>query len=134
MKSILILLEIVALFFLCAPLIWELWDDRKGDRTHDRDVAIRWAIAAISAFIVWGMGHYGWIQQHGFIQAGFLSLSFHFLIFDYAEAAQLKHSNWFEYLGKSSKEDQNKFWIHLGVRWRFVIRLIIFSIAIIFYF
>ncbi len=129
-----VIFEIIALLSLSIPLIWELRDDRIKDLTHDRDVFIRWALAAAVAFIVWVSGKHSYIDQHGFFQAAFLSLSLHFLIFDYGEAAQLKHKNWFEYLGKSSKQDQTKWWIHIGAKWRFVIRLVIFSIAIILYF
>lgn len=129
-----VIFELTSLFILCFPLFWELEDDKKGDSNKAMDVVVRTIIAAISALMVYLLGLFGLMEQHGALQAFVLSLSIHFLIFDYAIAALLGHKDWFSYLGKKGVIDNLKGWKGMKPALRFTIRMIVFAIALVFYF
>jgi hypothetical protein len=134
-------LEFVGFALLTLPLFWELYDDRNGDSgkitvaelffitEKVKDVFIRGFIALVVSVINYFMIG---IPIHESLLASLFG--FHFLIFDYAINYIYGHSNWFSYLGKTSKFDAWELWRGIHPFDRFLIRLFLsfFSFALYF--
>jgi hypothetical protein len=131
----------IGLSSMACPLIWELYNDRNGDDSYvnvfghltiknkAKDVYVRIGIAVASAFLN------KWLNDASLIASFFVSLSFHFLVFDYAIAYILGHRewSWFSYLGKKSVIDNLDVWHSMAPLNRFVTRLEAFVISGLFY-
>lgn len=132
------ILTVIGLASLAAPLVWELHNDRFGDDHLSRgvfkvmskrlDVWTRVVIAVLVSLI----NHY--IAGASIVASIILSGAIHFFIFDYAIAALLGRSNWFEYLGEKSIVDNVSFWRGISPEARFVIRLLVLALALVIYF
>lgn len=129
---IFILIELLYINILSLPLVWEINNDKKGDKDKTLDVFKRGAIMAICALIVFLIGLTG-LTQHGFLPSILMSIAMHFLIFDYLMAATLGHSDWFSYLG-DGMIDNIYYWRTLNPWARFAVRMGVFALALIIYF
>lgn len=128
----------ICLLALTSPYWWEIWKERKGEAANakTKSVIVRVGIAIVAAII-------------GFVLIGkavfdgvFLSLSFHWLAFDYSIAYLLiaggiveprNAENWFTYLGSTSATDKLRFWRNMNPWLRFAIRVVVLATAIIIY-
>src|SRR5688572_27572531 len=120
---------------LAAPLIWELWNDRKGEPKSDKreDVQTRIWLAFMGTLVI-GL-YLRYIEREKldymtFILSGSaLSLSIHFLLFDYLINIILKKPDWFSYLGKTSAVDQWQPWVKIGPWGRLAVRVSVLSLS-----
>lgn len=128
------ILTILSLLLLFGPLIFELADDANGDTNKQFDVAIRIAIGLLASFVAW------FTDGRNFLAAFNLSMSLHWLIFDYAINAILnrtvyeKKVNWFTHVGKSGVIDNLTFWKEMNPYVKLGIRVAYFLISVILYF
>jgi len=131
--------QIIGFSLLFYPLIWELNNDKHGDdgyikilkfqvKNKTKDVWIR----AILIILVSGVNLI--LNDKCFFCSLVLSVSIHFLFFDYLIAFILGRKNWFEYLGKKSFVDNIDFWASQDPLSRLVIRMAFFTICILKYF
>jgi hypothetical protein len=127
-----ILIELLYLNILSLPLVWEINNDRKGDKDKTLDVFKRGILAVFCALIVFLIGLTG-LPQHTYLSAFCMSIAIHFLIFDYLMAATLGHGDWFSYLG-DGPIDNIHYWRTLKPWGRFAVRMAVLALAVIFYF
>lgn len=133
---------LIALFgflILFLPIAWEWQNDKDGD---DHSVKIlKWTIPS-KTVDVWIRG--GWmilfsfidhaINDRSFISSFAVAFTGHIFFFDYGIAYILGHKDWFSYLGKKSFVDNLPFWSTTDPVTRFLIRLVLFTGALLHYF
>ena len=121
--------EIICFLILFAPLVWELIDDKEGDRNKKIDVLWRVLIGAAASSFVW------LFSRHSLAETAFMCFAIFFLIFDYGINIVLKRPNPFAYLSPNTGTiDRIKWWVSIGPWWRFAIRFAVFAVALIIYF
>lgn len=130
---------IVAFILLCAPTVWELISDRKGDLNKETDVFIR---VGIMAGVSTDISHFTWA---GFLVSFNLSAAIFFLFFDYAITYILIHNGtielprgskqtWFSYTAKSGFVDRVPNWKDANPWLKLGIRVLYFTGSAILYF
>lgn len=121
--------ETILFLILFAPLVWELIDDKRGDRNKKIDVLWRVLIGAAASAFVW------LFSRHSLAETAFMCFAIFFLIFDYGINLVLRRPNPFSYLStKTGSIDRIKWWVKIGPWWRFAVRMAIFAVALINYF
>lgn len=126
----------ISLLALTIPYLWEIVNDRNGESYKEKvkDIIIRIFLAVLASLVGW------YFIGANPIKGVFLSLAFHWLLFDYTITTVLikrgvieTKESAFSYVGKTSAMDKNKFWVKLGGWGRFIVRLIVFGVATIIY-
>lgn len=120
--------EILAIFVLCSPLIWELFNDKKGDVHPNNDWLIRGSIMGAASLLV------SLFVERNFFQAFVMSFGIFFLLFDYLVNIMYKKPKWWAYVNKTAFPDRIEQWG--GSPWygRLLIKLIIFGAGFSIYF
>lgn len=131
------MLQVIRHLLLPAPLIWETVNDWNGDLNKQQDVFIRVGIAlvdAVGSWLIW--------DTNPFTHA-LLSLSIHFLLFDYVIGMRLigrtieprrgERLHWFTYMGKSGVWDNLDLWQRVGPWGRFIIKIVTFGLSLFLY-
>lgn len=120
--------EVLCLWILMFPTLWEIADDWKGDHNKRFDVTIRFVLGLISGSIVF-------LLRGGDLYLTIaMSFALHFFFFDYLlPMLAYGRSNWFSYLGKKGFVDNIGVWRNLNPWIRFIIRLVVLITAFWFY-
>lgn len=121
--------EIICFIVLLTPTVWEYNDDRHGDFNKKKDVLIRCILGAVACFM-------NYIFTDRFIlKSALMCFALFFLIFDYWIASVFAPpGKWFEYGGKEGWFDNIPKWKELNPWAKFAARLIVFAVALIYYF
>ncbi len=128
------ILEIFCIACLCLPLLWELWDDRNGEKHPNND----WALRAL--FMVLGSGLASlFSHKHNMIQNLLLSLGIFVFFFPYLmNIVHLKRKvttdkKWWDHLSKDAWPDNQDWWN--GIPWfaRLVLVGIVFAATLMVY-
>lgn len=120
--------EIFSLLVLSTPVIWELFNDRKGDKHPNNDWLIRGLIMlAASALVSVGTGRH-------FLQALAMSFGIFSLVFPYLYNILNRKKPWYSYLSTTAIPDKWTYWA--GTAWygRMFILLVIFGTCLSIYF
>jgi hypothetical protein len=116
---------------LFVPLIWEIWNDCRGDLDKEWDVVIRVFLMIQVGCLVWQFSH------RDVFAAINLSFAIHFMLFDYLIVIILNRTvyerkiNWFTHLSNSPID---KIWKGWNPWLRLLIRLTYFLASLILYF
>lgn len=132
------LLQIFSTLSLSLPLVMELKDDPHGDSKKNKKTDIYWRIAyailSASCVVIVDLIAGKDVSWTDPVLYALLSLSFHFLVFDYLIFIPLKINgiivptkfNWFNYLGKTAWLDTRPLWISIGPWGRLTVKLFVF--------
>ncbi len=129
-----ILIEISIHFICLLPTIFEVYDDRNGDKHSDSlDITIRGWNFLIYPLIAWAVI---WVcfgyNPHSFIQIVILSVTMFTLLFDYIIAYVLyrrkviSDPRWWQKINKTSWPDNWTPWVEIGWQWRMIVKVLIF--------
>jgi len=97
--------EIISLLILCSPLIWELFNDKKGDIHPNNDWVIRGGIMIIASIIV------SLFIDQTFWQALAMSFGIFTLFFPYLYNILNKKKPWYNYWSKTAIPDKWISWM-----------------------
>lgn len=140
-------LEIIAAVVLSLPIIIESRNDRSGESLREKgfrgfDIYLRTVGFVLFGWIATVTRYFYYPVTIGqTLPAVFMSFAIHFLTFSYFVTYKLERngvikpgSNWFTYEGKTSRSDRNNLWHRIGPWGRFSIRVVVFAVALIWYF
>lgn len=143
MKPLLIILEVLCFLIIFYPVIWERNDDKHGETLKEKrgDIPIRFLLMLAVSLVNYLLRDLHFMHLtftlKGILKPFIMSAAQFFLTFDYVIHSRLGHKGWkaFTYLGKTPNTlDTNKLWIRLGPWGRFILKLIVFGLAMIYYF
>jgi hypothetical protein len=97
--------ETIALLILCSPLIWELFDDRKGDIHPNNDWLVRGSIMLAASSIV------TFFVDRTFWQALMMSFGIFTLFFPYLYNIFNNKKPWYNYWSKTAIPDKWISWM-----------------------
>lgn len=121
--------EIICFLILFLPTAWEYRDDMHGDFNKKKDVLFRVIIGAAACLANW------FFTDRFILKSVLMCFSIFFLIFDYWIATRFApKGKWFEYGGKKGWFDNIPKWKNLNPWAKFAFRLIVFAVALIYYF
>ena len=142
-----ILLRLASFIILSLPLLIEVYRERNGEKKEEHRTSFLIRInllvhcaglaSCISVLIRNDWQGYLHFNTAYYLPNIFMSFAIFLLLFDYSIAATLekrgvikKGSSWFNYLS-SSDFDTWKPWVRIGSTWRFIVKLVVFAIALI---
>lgn len=139
-----IFLRLASFIILSLPLLIEVYRERNGEKKeeHKESLLRRLFFTLVAYFIVFIIERklVGITQTWQDVLSGlFMSFAIFLLLFDYSIAATLekrgvikKGSSWFNYLS-SSDFDTWKPWVRIGAWGRFILKVIVFALALVFW-
>lgn len=137
-----IFLDIIGIFILSIPLLWEINNDKNGDAHISRGF-LSWTSKKVDVLARLALAFAGGaintiLNDINIYKSVFISGAIHFFFFDYIIAYILIKKgiiigHWFSYTG-SKGMDNTKLWKDLSPTRKFILKLIILIIAIIVYF
>lgn len=98
-------MELLYILILSSPLIWELFDDKKGDTHPNNDWIIRGSIMIASSVLV------SLLSTKSFLQGLIMSFGIFTLFFPYLYNIFNKRKPWYNYWSKTAIPDKWISWM-----------------------
>jgi hypothetical protein len=123
----------ISILSLFAPLVWESFDDSKGDHNKAQDVFLRCMIGLVAALVNF------FLIGKPILDSFILSMAIHFMFFDYLiniilyKNDVIDYANWFSHTGKKGVIDNVPFWKNMNPWTKLYVRVGVLIAAIVIY-
>lgn len=137
------MIELIHHLLLASPTATEIIDDRKGDPHKDKkDITVRIFLVVVLSLLsaaLHSMTTGDWSEFWWWLsKCVCMSTAYFVLFFDYgvniAQRDVTERKEWWLHLNSKSWPDNWKPWIAIGWEWRMVIKVLLFGLAVLYYF